>query len=131
MVKNIQKGGKGTPLSPSNMIDDVINLESSLTNSASSNFNGCTPATCADYRVNLNNKQTSISLTGGGGNITSVEVDCPSVVGQNPIQQESTCGLFKTGAELTMLSNSISGGTRKRKSNKKRKSIRKRKTYNK
>ncbi len=127
MVKTIQKGGKGNTLSPSELISNITNLQSSLTDKAGSNFSGCTPATCADQRIDINNKQTALSLS-GGGNVTNVEIDCPSVVGQNPIQQDSTCGLFKTGAELDILGSSVGGGSRKRKSNKKRKFNKKRKS---
>ena len=134
MVKTIQKGGKGAQLSPSETISDITNLQSSLTDNAASNFDGCTPATCADQRIDINNKQTALSLS-GGGDVTNVEIDCPSVVGQNPIQQDSTCGLFKTGAELDILGSSVGGGSRKsnkkRKFNKKRKSNKRRNSYKK
>ena len=134
MVKTIQKGGKGTTLSPSELISNITNLQSSLTDKAGSNFAGCTPATCADQRIDINNKQTALSLS-GGGDVTNVEIDCPSVVGQNPIQQDSTCGLFKTGAELDILGSSVGGGSRKsnkkRKFNKKRKSNKRRNSYKK
>ena len=122
MVKTTQRGGKGVTLTP-DLINSVTSSQNNLTSNAITSFDGCTPATCADVRQDLNNAQSNMNLS--GGSVNSVEVDCPTVVGQNSSQQASSCGLFKTGAELSLFNESIVGGNSKRK---KRKTGKKRKT---
>ena len=128
MVKSSQRGGKGVTLTP-DLINSVTSSQNNLSSNASTSFDGCTPATCADVRLGLNESQTKLNLS--GGSVNSVEVDCPTVVGQNSSQQASSCGLFKTGAELSLFNESIVGGNgkrKKRRTGKKRRTDKKRKT---
>ena len=125
MTKTTQRGGNIVTLTPGH-IDTISSLQNNLSSTAMTSFDGCTPATCADIRVRLNESQVNNNLS--GGNINSVEVDCPTVVGQNSLQQASSCGLFKTGAELMTFNESIVGGNSKRKTGKKRRTGKKRKT---
>ena len=71
----------------------------------------------ANTRVDANKMQTGINnISGGGIASTSMTVDCPTVVGSTPLQQASSCALFKTSAETniqTRLFNQL-GGRRKR-----------------
>ena len=71
----------------------------------------------ANTTVDANKMQTGINnISGGGIALTSMTVDCPTVVGSTPQQQASSCALFKTSAETniqTRLFNQL-GGRRKR-----------------
>ena len=81
MVKSIQQGGKGDGLSPG-IIGEIKAAGAEVTRGAAG-YSGCGPTTCAGERVEINNQQSNLKLSGGGNNALSLE--CPTVAGGGAI----------------------------------------------